>query len=141
MRRWSVFLAEIKFWQKHRKLDTKPFLPCPILLDFSKLFQIFCLDFQFKRLLNKFTKIFQILLSLNKHQIVSFFFLSKWNIWINVMQVNKSCTLVFMHIWHISQIHVSTVWTSKHHLGRVSKTEKECDIIFFSNVRAENVLV
>ena len=28
--------------QKHAKVDIKHFLPCPILLDFSALFQVFC---------------------------------------------------------------------------------------------------
>ena len=40
-----------------------------------------------------------------------------------------------------SQILISIVWTSKHHLGRVSKTEKEDDIIFFSNARVGNDFV
>ena len=41
-----VSLPEIKLWQqqskKHAKVDIKLFLPCPFLLDFSVLFQIFC---------------------------------------------------------------------------------------------------
>ena len=42
--------------KKHRKVDIKMFLHCPILLNFSILFQILC--FQFKKLLNKSLKSF-----------------------------------------------------------------------------------
>ena len=44
--------------KKHRKVDIKLFLYCPILVDFSILFQIFCPSLKFNKLLNKLVKIF-----------------------------------------------------------------------------------
>ena len=70
--------------KKHWKVDIKLFLYCPILLDFSILFKIFCLSLQVNKLLNKLVKIFQILLTI---RIKSFdFFFNFWNFWIIVLK-------------------------------------------------------